>query len=187
MLFPKQYKSETLILIEPQRVPDNYVKGVISSDLGTQVSAISEMMISRTNLLKIIEGFNLFSGPEYSHMFLDEKIDVMRKRTTVDIVYNKKDRGVAVNAFKIAFEGAEPLKVMRVVNAMAALVIEQNVKLREAQAAGTVEFLDQELVKVRRNLEEVEATLKNFRENHMGELPEQLPSNLTVLERLQQH
>ena len=186
VFLPKKYQAETLILIEPQRVPDSYVKGVISSDLGTQVSAITEMIMSRTNLLKIIEEFNLFSGPEYSRMFLDEKIDVMRKRTTVNIVFNKKDRGVAVNAFKLAYEGAEPLKVMRVANAMAALVIEQNVKLRESQAAGTVEFLDQELVKVRRNLEVVEAALKDFREKHMGELPEQLPSNLSMLERLHQ-
>ena len=183
---PKKYQAETLILIEPQRVPDSYVKGVISRDLGTQVSAITEMIMSRTNLFKIIEVFNLFSGPEYSRMFLDEKIDAMRKRTKVDIVYNKKDRGVAVDAFKIAYEGGEPLKVMRVVNAMAALVIEQNVKLRESQAVGTVEFLDQELVKVRRNLEEVETALKDFRETHMGELPGQLASNLMVLERLQQ-
>ena len=39
---------------------------------------------------------------------------------------------------------------------------------------------------MRRRLEEVEAALKDFRETHMGELPDQLASNLMVLERLQQ-
>ena len=39
---------------------------------------------------------------------------------------------------------------------------------------------------MRGRLEEVEATLKDFRETHMGELPGQLSSNLMVLERLQQ-
>ena len=75
---------------------------------------------------------------------------------------------------------------MQVVNAMATLVIDQNLKVRESQAAGTVEFLEQEQVKMRRKLEEVETALKNFREIHMGELPDQLASNLMVLERLQQ-
>jgi polysaccharide chain length determinant protein (PEP-CTERM system associated) len=116
-------------------------------------------------------------------MFLDEKIEVMRKRTTVNIV---SDRGRTANAFKIAFEGEEPRKVMQVVNAMATLVIDQNLKSRESQATGTVEFLENELVKMRGRLEEVEAALKNFRESHMGELPDQLASNLMVLERLQQ-
>ena len=36
-------------------------------------------------------------------------------------------------------------------------------------------------------LEEVEAQLKGYRESYMGELPEQLDSNLRILDRLQEH
>ena len=180
---PKKFQAETLILIEPQRVSDNYVQAIVSNDLESRIATIKEMILSRTNLFKIIENFNLFNRPEYAGMFLDEKIEVMRKRTTVDIV---SDGGRTANAFKIAFQGEEPRKVMQVANAMAALVIDQNLKVRESQATGTVEFLEQERAKMRRKLEEVEAALKDFREKHMGELPDQLPSNLMVLERLQQ-
>ena len=180
---PKKFQAETLILIEPQRVSANYVQAVVSNDLESRIATIKEMILSRTNLLKIIENFNLFSEPAKGDMFLDDKIEIMRKRTTVDIV---SDRGRNANAFKIAFEGEEPRKVMQVVNAMAALVIDQNLKVRESQATGTVEFLEQERAKMRRKLEGVEAALKDFREKHMGELPDQLPSNLMVLERLQQ-
>ena len=69
---------------------------------------------------------------------------------------------------------------------MATLVIDQNLKVRESQAVDTVEFLEQERFKMHRMLEEVETELKDFRQNHMEELPDQLPSNLMVLERLQQ-
>ena len=123
---PKKYQAETLILIEPQRVPDNYVRAIVSSDLESRIATIKEMILSRTNLLKIIENFSLFSQPEYAGMFLDEKIDIMRKRTTVNIV---SDRGRTANAFKIAFEGEEPRNIMQVVNAMATLVIDQNLKV----------------------------------------------------------
>ena len=184
VFLPKKYQAETLILIEPQRVPDNYVQAIVSSDLEARISTIKEMIMSRTNLLKIIENFSLLSGPKYADMFLDDKIEIMRERTTVDIVSDRRNR--AANAFKIAFEGEEPRNVMQVVNAMATLVIDQNLKVRESQAIGTVEFLEHELVKMRRKLEEVEATLKDFRKNHMGELPEQLAGNLMVLDRLQQ-
>ncbi len=181
---PKKFQAETLILIEPQRVPDNYVQAIVSSDLESRIATIKEMILSRTNLLNIIDNFNIFSGPKYADMFLDDKIDAMRKRTTVDIVSDRRNR--TANAFKISFEGKEPRKVMQVVNAMATLVIDQNLKVRESQAIGTVEFLENELVKMRGRLEEVEAKLKDFRETHMGELPDQLASNLMVLERLQQ-
>ena len=117
-------------------------------------------------------------------MFLDDKIEAMRNYTTVDIVSDRRNR--TANAFKISFEGKDPQKVMQVVNAMATLVIDQNLKVRESQAVGTVEFLENELIKMRGRLEEVESKLKDFRETHMGELPDQLASNLMVLERLQQ-
>ena len=181
---PKKFQAETLILIEPQRVPDNYVQAIVSSDLESRIATIKEMILSRTNLLKIIDNFNIFTGPKYADMFLDDKIEAMRKYTTVDIVSDRRNR--TANAFKITFEGEEPRNVMQVVNAMATLVIDQNLKVRESQATGTVEFLENELVKMRGRLEEVEAKLKDFRETHMGELPDQLASNLMVLERLQQ-
>jgi len=181
---PKKFQAETLILIEPQRVPNNYVQAIVSSDLESRIATIKEMILSRTNLLKIIENFNLFSEPAKGDMFLDDKIEAMRNYTTVDIVSDRRNR--TANAFKISFEGKDPQKVMQVVNAMATLVIDQNLKVRESQAIGTVEFLEQERVKMRRRLEEVEAALKDFRETHMGELPDQLASNLMVLERLQQ-
>jgi polysaccharide chain length determinant protein (PEP-CTERM system associated) len=181
---PKKFQAETLILIEPQRVPDNYVQAIVSSDLESRIATIKEMILSRTNLIKIMDNFNIFTGPKYVDMFLDEKIEAMRKYTTVDIVSDRRNR--TANAFKITFEAEEPRMVMQVVNAMATLVIDQNLKARESQATGTVEFLENELVKMRRKLEEVEAALKNFRETHMGELPDQLASNLMVLERLQQ-
>ena len=181
---PKKFQAETLIMIEPQRVPDNYVQAIVSSDLESRIATIKEMILSRTNLLKIIDNFNIFSGPKHAGMFLDDKIEAMRKYTTVDIVSDRRNR--TANAFKITFEAEEPRKVMQVVNAMATLVIDQNLKSRESQAIGTVEFLENELLKMRGRLEEVEAKLKDFRETHMGELPDQLASNLMVLERLQQ-
>ena len=69
---------------------------------------------------------------------------------------------------------------------MATFVIDQNLKMRESQAFGTSEFLQDELTKMRARLEELEKALEEYRRVHMGELPEQLPSNLAILERLQQ-
>jgi polysaccharide chain length determinant protein (PEP-CTERM system associated) len=181
---PKTYQAETLILVEPQRVPDVYVQTVGPSDLEARIITIKEMILSRTNLLKIIENFNLFGDSKYGDMFLDEKIESMRRHTDVNIVSGKQNR--PANAFKIAFEGEEPLKVMQVVNAMATLVIDQNQKERESQAVDTVELLEHELDKVHRKLEEAETAFKDFRQNHMGELPDQLSSNLKALDGLQQ-
>ncbi|MFO7642917.1 MAG: GNVR domain-containing protein [Desulfosarcina sp.] len=50
---------------------------------------------------------------------------------------------------------------------------------------GTSTFLEDELTTMRLRLEQVEQKMKEYRERTMGELPEQLTSNLQILERLQ--
>jgi polysaccharide chain length determinant protein (PEP-CTERM system associated) len=89
------------------------------------------------------------------------------------------------DAFSISFTGRDPELVTRVVNGLSALFIDENLRVREAQATGTSEFLEQQLETMRERLETVEQKLRVYRKENMGELPEQLESNLRVLDRLQ--
>ena len=68
---------------------------------------------------------------------------------------------------------------------MASNFIEANMIEREYQAADTNTFLEGELETVRKRLIEKEDELKEYRQRFMGELPEQLGSNLSVLQGLQ--
>jgi len=115
-------------------------------------------------------------------MFMEDKIESMRRRITVDVTRSRR----ATNAFSISFKGKDPEKVMKVTNALAIFFIDENLKIREAQATGTSDFLDDELKTMRKRLEEVEQALKDYREGYMGGLPEQLESNLRILDRLQE-
>jgi uncharacterized protein involved in exopolysaccharide biosynthesis len=75
---------------------------------------------------------------------------------------------------------------MNVTNTLASYFIDENLKVREAQAIGTSDFLEAELVSMRRRLEEQERALEAYRTSNMGELPEQLETNLRILDRLQE-
>ena len=178
---PEIYMSETLILVEPQKVPENYVKSVVSTDINARISTISQQIMSRSNLEKIISEFNLFSGDDDKNIFIEKKIEAMRKRVAVRVTNAKKGS----DAFTISFKGPDPVKVMKVSNALASYFINENLKVREEQAIGTSKFLDNERDEMKAKLEAVEENLKRYREMFMGELPEQLESNLRILDRLQ--
>jgi chromosome segregation ATPase len=75
---------------------------------------------------------------------------------------------------------------MRIANTLASYFMDENLKVREAQAVGTSEFLDCELEKTRQRLEEMETRLSEYRAMHLGGLPDELESNLRTLDRLQQ-
>ncbi|BBO72923.1 chain-length determining protein [Desulfosarcina widdelii] len=180
---PKIYEASTLILIQPQRVPQNYVQSIVESDPSERINTLSQQVLSRTNLENIISDFKLFSSPDSRSMYLEDKIGSLRKRISVNVSRDRRGS----DAFSITFQGKNPETVMKVTNALAAFFIDENLRLREAQAVGTSDFLDAELQNMKSRLEEVEGQLKRYREAYMGELPEQLDSNLRILDRLQEH
>lgn len=179
---PKLYEASTLILVQRQRVPDKYVQPVVASDLEQRISTISQQILSRSNLEKMIERFNLFAGEEFKNVLLDDKIQDLRKRITVEVSRSRRDR--EADAFTITFRDRDASTAMRVANGLATHFIDENLKVRETQALGTSDFLESELESTRKRLEELEKELKDYRARYMGELPEQLETNLRVLDRL---
>ena len=58
-LLPPIYKSTTLILVEPQKVPTDYVKPTVTSKIEERLYTISQQILSRTRLESIINELNL--------------------------------------------------------------------------------------------------------------------------------
>jgi len=173
----KIYEARTLILVVPQRVPSNYVRSIVTTDIDARIKTISQEILSRSNMEKFIEKYGLFSDPKYDGMFLEDMVESLRKRINVRV--NKRD------AFSITFKGSHPKTVMKITNDLAGSFIQGNIRVRESQAIGTSEFLADELQTMKNRLEEVEQNLREYRRQYMGELPEQLDANLRILERLQ--
>jgi len=179
---PKIYKASTLISISPQRVPDEYVRSIVEADITSRINSISQEIMSRTNLKKIIGKFNLFTDSKHEQLFMEDKIDIMRERIKVEL--NRAGRNF-LNAFTISYNGPDPIIVMKVTNALANNFIIENIRTREAHAVGTSDFLDDQLQVMKERLKDVERKLRDYRKIHMGELPEQLESNLRILDTLQ--
>ncbi|MCJ8502127.1 XrtA system polysaccharide chain length determinant [Desulfatitalea alkaliphila] len=180
---PRTYEAKTLILVEPQRVPEAFVRSIVTADPGERISTISQQIMSRTNLEKVISDFNLFSEPAQANMFMEDKIAAMRRQISVEVIRDRR----GTDAFSIAFKGRDPELVTRVTNGLAGSFINANIVVRESQAAGTSEFLDAELTAMRDRLEILEGNIETYRRTNMGELPEQLDTNLRILDRLQEN
>jgi polysaccharide chain length determinant protein (PEP-CTERM system associated) len=180
---PKIYEATTLILVEPQSVPANFVREIVSSEIDSRITTIQQQILSRTNLEKIIDQFKLFTGPGSENLFMEDKVGTMRNRIQVEV---SRTRRQGPNAFTISYKDANPETAMKTANGLATLFIDENLKIREAQALGTSDFLEAELETMRKRLVVVEEKLREYRERYRGELPEQLDSNLRILASLQQ-
>ena len=91
---------------------------------------------------------------------------------------------MSISAFTISYKGRDPQQVAEVANTIASFYIDENLKAREQQAVETADFLRGQLEEMKQRQEEEQQRLRQFKERYMGELPEQLQSNLKALENL---
>jgi len=175
---PKVYETRTLILVQPQRVPSDFVRSIVSMEIGERLKTITQQVTSRTNLESIIKEYQLYGG---SGMLLDAKVETLRKRIKINV--GRGGRGT--NSFDVSLRGEDPRKIMEVTNALASNFISENLKIRESQALGTSGFLSDELESVKRRLEKKESLLREYGHKYMGAMPNHLQTNLDMLGRLQ--
>jgi len=180
---PKVYEASTMILVQPQRVPEKMVASVVDSDIENRINTLSQQVLSRSNLERVIDQFKLFSDPKAANMLMEDKLENLRKRIKVEVGRATRARR-DTDSFSITYRDTDPQNTMRVANGLATFFIDENLKSREGMAVGTSDFLESELESMRKRLEEQEQLLKKFREKNMGELPEQLDSNLRILDTL---
>ena len=171
---PKIYRSTTLILIEQQQISIDYVRPTVGARIEDRLQTFSQQIMSRSLLEKVVNVLNVYGS---SKTAMESKVEMMRKNIEVQV------RGT--NSFTLSFKGNEPETVMKVVNMIASLFIEENLKVREQQAAGTSEFLENELKLIKGKLEAKENLLKEYKTKYIGELPEQQQANLASLNRFQ--
>jgi len=183
LFLPKIYSAETLVLLQSQRVNTEFVRPITNADVDAMVNTISQQILSRSNLKKIIKEFKLFSGPKLKNMFWEDKIADMRKRISTN-VKRSRDYRQGIESFIISFKGEEPEVVMKVTNALAKNFISENLQKRETYTKSTSESFDKELSVLKERLKESEQSLKDFRKEYSGGLPEQLETNLRTIDRL---
>src|SRR6185295_10208592 len=92
----------------------------------------------------------------------------------------------ATTSFALSYRGANPQTVAVVTNTLASFYIEENLKARERQAAGTSEFLRVQLADAKKRLDEQETKMGELQRRYQGELPQQLQGNLMTLDSMNQ-
>jgi polysaccharide chain length determinant protein (PEP-CTERM system associated) len=184
MALPDLYRSTATLLVERPEVAETFVKSSVTSELETRLQTISQEILSRSSLQELITQFSLY--PEFLQLAAPEAA-IERMRRDIRMEFKGGDlqvgRGMTI-AFTISFRGRDPETVAKVTNTLASLFVEENVKRRERQAAGTAEFLRVQLEEMKRKLDQEERRLGEFKEHHVGELPEQMEANLATLQRL---
>jgi polysaccharide chain length determinant protein (PEP-CTERM system associated) len=182
---PHLYQSTAIVLVDRQQVPEDLVRSTVTSALETRLQTINQEILSRSRLEQLISRFGLY--PDLRHRVSSEElIERMRKDILLDLrsADVKGTERRATIAFALSYRGSDPQTVAQVTNTLASFYIEENLKVRERQAAGTAEFLRVQLEQVKAKLDQQEKQVSEFKKRYVGELPQENEVNLATLERL---
>ncbi len=177
---PSVYRSGTLILVEQPAVPSQYVVPNITENLQVRLQSITQQILSRTRLMRIIESQNLY--PESRQRLTpDEVVEQMRKDVEIELVQDRDQ----LTAFNVYYSSSNPQVAQQVTKELTDLFISENVEARQEQSENTTQFLETHLEEARKSLTGQEEKIREFKDRHLGDLPGQLQSNLQILAGLQ--
>jgi polysaccharide chain length determinant protein (PEP-CTERM system associated) len=182
-VIPNRYTSVATILVAHQQVPERYVTPNSTADLQEQLMLMRDEVLSRTQLLKIIDEFDLYPKAR-RRMAPEDLVELIRSDINL-APPEKAGEGKDLNSFKISFTATNPHMAQAVTLELTTLFTQGYEKSREEQSLGTTNFLDEQLQTAAADLKQQESRLRDFKMQYLGELPEQQQGNLANLAGLQ--
>jgi uncharacterized protein involved in exopolysaccharide biosynthesis len=174
---PVTYRSQALIQVIPQRIPEHYVQPTVTTRIEDRLGGIRQVILSRSRREAVIREFDLYADERRTHVMED----VVERMRTTDIEV-KVERG---DAFRVSYVARDPRTAKRVTERLTTLFIDENLREREAQANQTNQFLETQLDEAKRRLVEHEKKLEAYQRPHSGELPTQIEANLQAIQNAQ--
>ncbi len=178
---PHRYISRTLVLVEQQKVPDTFVRPMITEDLNQRLASMQEQILSRARLQPIIERFGLFREAQ-SRMATEDLVAQLRKNISVEPVRPiPGTRPEELPGFYINVTWNDAWLAQQICAEVTSMFMDENLRLRQQRAQGTTEFLEKQLLEAKQKLDEQDARLAVFKGRYIGQLPGEEQTNLNLL------
>jgi polysaccharide chain length determinant protein (PEP-CTERM system associated) len=182
-VIPAKYASESVVLVEPPKVPNYLVAPNVQVDLADRVQSMSTQVLSRTRLLSLIEKFHLYSSYANSP---DDQVEKMRDDVKFELVHAPTgNRQTEYVAFKMAYKAPDAATAQKVNAALTSFFVDENVRTSQEQSEATTHFLDSQAQAFGQTLADEEAKVRAYEAQHDGSLPQQLQSNMQILSGIQ--
>ena len=183
---PREYKSEAEIGIAESTLSQELVRGLQSVDAKERQRAISQQLLSRTVLERVVREERLSPSKP-----VEETAARLRANVEENIAVNAPiARTGAVkegfDSFLLGYVDGSPERAQRIANRLAMVFVEENSKTKTQRAENTAEVLAQQLRTSKENLDRLEEALRQKKQAYMGRLPEMTQANVQMANGLRQ-
>jgi uncharacterized protein involved in exopolysaccharide biosynthesis len=204
--FPPKYSSTATVLVEGQKVPDNYVMPVITADFAQRVQTLAEKILNeQLGQIIVSDASQVKPGAEGKVVLVKQGekaklISSIPSSTQVQPVITSMSASVSASpsaktkrpsagseplpGFTIQYSDSDPVRAQEICNALAHKFVDENLKERGEVAAGTTDFLKGQVEEAKKKVDEQDKQLAEFKKQHMGRLPTDAENNIRMLTSL---
>lgn len=181
---PKEYTSQTVVLVSKPMIPEKIVPTIATEDVNQRLASMKEQILSRTRLEPVIEKFGLYSK-DRNKVPMEELINRLRKAIDIspmEPMPGTQDRSMPGFHVSVVFEN--PITAQQICTEVTSMFTVQNSRALEEQAANTNEFISQQVDDAKAKLDGQDAKLAQLKRQYLGSLPEDVQTNLNLLTAL---
>jgi uncharacterized protein involved in exopolysaccharide biosynthesis len=182
LALPKEYTSQTVILVEQPAVSPSYVTDISTGDLKQRLTTLQEQILSRSRLESIINKFGLYPQERRQQVSMEALVDRLRKKIAVSPVKPMAEsNSTQLPGFIIKVSDRDPALAQKMCNEVADVFLAENQRVKHDQSAGTTVFLSKQLEDAKAKLDDQDAKLAAFKARYSGTLPDEQQANLNLL------
>ena len=185
LVLPKEYTSQTTILVQQPAVPIEYVTNINSGELKQQLTSLQEQILSRSRLETMITKYGLYAKEQNQQVPMETLVDRLRKKIIVTPVKPMADtNSTQLPGFIIKVSNRDPAMAQKLCTEVASMFMSENQRVKGEQAQTTTTFLTKELEDAKAKLDDRDAKLAAFKSRYIGELPDDQQANMSLLAAL---
>jgi polysaccharide chain length determinant protein (PEP-CTERM system associated) len=182
-VWPKKYLSRAAIGMQSATLAPDLLRGVSSMDPSERQRAIQQLLLSPTVLERVIreEGINRSKPTGDVAMVLRDNLAQNIEVPPPIGLNGRPDPTRGIDLFYIGYTDKDRERAQRITNRVANVFVEENSKAQTQKAENTAEVLQQQVADSQARLTDLENKLRTKKQNYMGRLPEQIGSNVQMV------
>jgi len=195
-VFSPRYTSQSMVLVEGQKVPSNLVTPVITADFTERIQTLTAQVMGGSRLRPMIQSLGVAKPGEENALIEEIRTNVTvtpvitsmsAAATSAGISGQRKKPSLTdepLPGFNVNYTDSDPKRAQKICDAVTSLIVDENLRSRADVANETTKFLGRQVEEAKHAIDDLDAKLAAFKKQYMGQLPGDADTNLHMLASL---
>lgn len=184
-LLPTVYQASARLLVESQQIPVELAASTVRTQATEQLQIIQQRILTREVLVEMSNRLGVYAArlaEDKQPLTSEEIVADLRARIIISTSGSSSVAAAAAarrgnpqaTIVTVSFEAPTGALAASVTNEVVTLILKEDVAMRTGVARQTLEFFDQEVARLDKELSQKSALILEFQQNHQNALPDSL-------------